>query len=293
MSKSIKVLLITCALFICVGCASQSQKQSNNQGQSQNQKLYKNTYPEQVEKDISVSATSSDKNKATEDTSGNKTEINEKMTLEGLTVCIDAGHGKTSRSSSEKEPIAPGSDIMKVAIASGTSGVCTKVSEESLNLKVAMKLKKALSDKGAKIVMIRETSTCDLTNVERAQLWNASSTDLTIRLHGNGINDSKVSGVLMMIPGEKYIKDKEIIRNSAVAGKYILEGVLKYTKAKSRGTVKSTDLTGFNWSKVPVVLLEMGFMTNPQEDKLLNTDEYQDKIILGIVEGIEKYKKSK
>jgi N-acetylmuramoyl-L-alanine amidase len=52
-------------------------------------------------------------------------------------------------------------------------------------------------------------------------------------------------------------------------------------------------LTGFNWSKIPVILLEMGYMTNVQEDKLLNSDDYQNKIVLGIVDGVTKYYSSK
>lgn len=215
-----------------------------------------------------------------------------KLPLEGLTICIDAGHGKTTKATNLKEPIAPGSDIMKAAVATGTSGVSTKITEASLNLTVSKKLKKALSDKGANIIMIRESDNCNLTNVERTKLWNSSGADLTIRIHANGINDSSVSGVLMMVPGDKYIKNREMIDESTLVGQYILNGVLKYTKAKSRGTVISNELTGFNWSKIPVVLLEMGFMTNPKEDKLLNTDSYQDKIVKGVVEGIEKYQSS-
>ena len=48
-------------------------------------------------------------------------------------------------------------------------------------------------------------------------------------------------------------------------------------------------MTGFNWSKVPVVLLEMGFMTNPEEDAKMETDEYREKIVSGIVNGLIKY----
>ncbi len=212
-----------------------------------------------------------------------------KLPLDGLTICIDAGHGKTDRTANLKEPIAPDSNIMKAAIASGTTGVSTKITEASLNLAVSKKLKKALSEKGANILMIRETEYCDLTNVERTEIWNSSDADLTIRIHANGLNDNTVSGVLMMLPGNKYIKNDEVLQKSTLVGQYILEGILKHTKAKSRGTVVSNELTGFNWSKIPVVLLEMGFMTNPEEDKLLNTESYQDKIVTGIVEGIEKY----
>lgn len=209
--------------------------------------------------------------------------------LSGFTVCVDAGHGKTSGRNSQKEPVAPASKIMKAAYASGTVGVFTKISEESLNLTVSKKLKTALSDLGANVIMIRETSQCDLSNIDRAELWNASGADLTIRIHGNGSDNSKASGVLMMVPGDKYIKDKDMLKKSEMAGQIILDKVIEKTGAKSQGMVKSTELTGFNWSTIPVVLLEMGFMTNVEEDKLLNTDEYQNKIVKGIVEGLLKY----
>lgn len=281
MKNCIKVLAITIVLFILAGCASQSQNQKVNNENSSNELGTELSASKSFNFSRSASSTSAGTTFTKED--------KEKTPLEGITICIDAGHGKTTKSTNKKEPIAPGSKIMKAATASGTSGVYTKITEESLNLTVSNKLKKALSDRGAEIIMVRETSRCELTNVERTKLWNSSDADLTIRIHANGIDDSKVSGVLMMIPGDKYIKDKEMLKKSEQAGQYILNGVLKYTQAKSRGTIKSTDITGFNWSKIPVVLLEMGFMTNPQEDKLLNSDAYQNKIVLGIVEGLVKY----
>lgn len=211
--------------------------------------------------------------------------------LKGMTICVDAGHGKTTRLfDGIKEPVAPGSEEMKAAIAAGTTGAVTRISEERLNLAVSLKLKKALAHKGAKVIMVRETHNCDLTNVERAKLWNASGAHLTIRIHANGSENSSVSGILMMVPGDKYVRDREMLKKSAQAGQYVMEGVLEHTGAVSRGTVKSTELTGFNWSEIPVILLEMGFMTNPEEDRLLNTGEYQDKIVQGIIEGVEKYK---
>lgn len=209
--------------------------------------------------------------------------------LDGLTICIDPGHGKLTKKVKSSEPIAPGSRLMKAATASGTTGVVTKITEESLNLSVSLKLKKALTEKGAEIIMVRETIVCNMTNVERTEFWNKSGADLTIRIHANGSDDKRVAGVLMMVPGDKYIKDADMLDKSTKAGKFIMEAVLNTTKAKSRGTVKSTDLTGFNWSKIPVMLLEMGFMTNPEEDRLLNTEAYQTRIVNGIVDGVGKY----
>ncbi len=317
MKNNIKMLLLFILLcagitFTCIGCAINSQKldynevngyvsepittktdTENNNSVTTSEKYnsdkvgVQNSLKQTQEEAIPTRSPSEDNTSRA--VSEHKISDKTKLPLEGLTICIDAGHGKTDRKADLKEPIAPGSDIMKAAIASGTSGVATKITEASLNLTVAKKLKKALSEKGANILMIRETEYCDLTNVERTELWNSSSADLTIRIHANGLNDDTVSGVLMMVPGDKYIKNDEMLQKSTLIGKYVFEGVLKHTKAKSRGTVVSNELTGFNWSKIPVVLLEMGFMTNAEEDKLLNTDLYQNKIVTGIVEGIEKY----
>lgn len=54
----------------------------------------------------------------------------------------------------------------------------------------------------------------------------------------------------------------------------------------NRGVIERNDLTGFNWSKVPVVLVEMGFMSNPEEDRLLSDDNYQNKLAEGLCKGI-------
>lgn len=284
MNSKIKILAVALVAFILTGCAGCSRESSKNNVHS--------GISEAESGAVNIVAVSTSSKSSSDKKQAKVKKTENKKPLEGLTVCIDAGHGITTKAVNKKEPLAPGSKIMKAAYASGTSGVYTKITEEHLNLSVAKKLKKALSDDGAKIVMTRETSKCDLSNVDRAKLWNSLNVDLTIRIHANGINDSKVTGVLMMIPGDKYINDKKMLKKSAQAGKYILEGFLKQTKAKSGGTVTSSELTGFNWSKTPVVLLEMGFMTNPQEDKLLNTDEYQNKMVTGIVDGMRQYRKN-
>ncbi len=275
------IILITFSLF--VGCMGSYQETVSSMENS----TYQDTATE-VKNVANETKNAADKTQNETD----KFKIEEKGILEGLTICIDPGHGKLTEKVRKTEPVAPGSQIMKAATASGTVGTVTKVTEESLNLSVSLKLRKALAEKGAKIVMVRENNVCNMTNIERTEFWNSSGADLTIRIHANGSIDKNVAGVLMMVPGSKYIKDKDLLEKSALAGKYIMEAVLKNTEAESKGTVKSTDLTGFNWSKIPVVLLEMGFMTNPDEDRLLNTDDYQNKIVSGIVEGVENYHKS-
>jgi N-acetylmuramoyl-L-alanine amidase len=207
--------------------------------------------------------------------------------LKGITICIDAGH--QAKPNFEKEPIAPGNSQLKIKDPGGTSGVVTKVPEHSLNLKVSKKLKVMLEGLGAKVVMTRERSDVNLGNVERAGIANNSNAHLFIRIHADGSENSGAKGMTILIPGKKYIKDQKILDQSKKAAQKLMNGLTNATGAKSRGITERDDMTGFNWAKVPMVLIEMGFMTNPEEDKLMQTDEYQDKIVRGITQGLIDY----
>lgn len=65
--------------------------------------------------------------------------------------------------------------------------------------------------------------------------------------------------------------------------------MVKNTGAKNRGVTRTDSMSGINWSKVPVTIIEMGFLSNEKEDKLLASSEYQKKIVQGMVNGINKY----
>ena len=202
----------------------------------------------------------------------------------GKVICIDAGHGITGKSGQEK--IAPDSSEKKPAHVSGTRGAA--MTEEQVALAVALKLEKKLSDAGAQVIMTRTTEKCDQSNIDRANFANDANADLCVRIHADGSSDSSAKGMSMLIPSGKYIKDKNMLATSKRAGETVLAAVLETTGAKNRGVVERSDMTGFNWSKVPVILIEMGFMTNQEEDSLLSSSAYQDKIVEGMLNGLEK-----
>lgn len=236
------------------------------------------------------------KNKAEKENTADteKNEVTEEVQkipgkFEGKVICIDPGHGKTSRK--EKEPIYPGAQEKKAANVSGASG--KHMTEEELNLEVGLKLKQELEELDAEVYITRTEHESDMSNIERAEFANGKKSDIVIRLHADGSESSSVAGVSMLLPSPKRVCEGyltgDIVKKSRMAGEYILEEVCRNTGAINRGTVERADMTGFNWSSVPVVLLEMGFMSNPEEEKKLSQDEYQRKIIAGIVSGLEIY----
>ncbi len=201
-------------------------------------------------------------------------------------VVIDAGH--QLRGNSAKEPIGPGSSIKKAKVSSGTRGIYTRVPEYKLNLKVALKLQKELRNRGYKVIMIRTTNNVNISNAQRSKIANNAHADLLFRIHANGAPSSKTYGYLTMVPASNQWT-RPIVAKSLKAGKLIHAATLRATGARNAGLVKSGTMTGFNWSKVPCVIAEMGFMSNKAEDKKLQTTAYQAKLVKGFANGIDSY----
>ncbi|MBQ7976328.1 MAG: N-acetylmuramoyl-L-alanine amidase [Clostridia bacterium] len=202
---------------------------------------------------------------------------------EAVSVCIDAGHGITDRN--EKEPVSPGSDTKKAANVNGATG------EEEFNLAVALLVEEKLSAAGIHTDMTRTTHECDKSNVERA--LQANNSDYCIRIHADGNNDSAVHGISVLIPEKSYYDDADFVDASKIMAQFILDETVAATGAKNNGLVIRGDLTGFNWSKIPVILIECGFMSNPEEKAKLQSPEYQEKIAQGIADGFLNYIKKK
>lgn len=205
-------------------------------------------------------------------------------------VAIDAGH--QLRGNSSTEPNGPGSSVKKAKVTSGTSGSATRLPEYKLNLQVAKKLKKELKSRGYEVVMIRTKHNVNISNVKRAQIANEAKADAFIRIHANSASDSSVSGALSMGPtnSNKYLSAK-IRKESRKLSQKVIRKFCQATGAKNRGVMYTDTMTGINWCKVPVTIIEMGFMSNPSEDRKMSTASYQEKMVKGIADGIDAYLK--
>lgn len=188
-------------------------------------------------------------------------------------VVIDPGHGADD----------PG----KV----GVSGI----NEKDLNLEIALRLKEYLSEQGIDVVMTREedvslaeegaqsVKVSDLK--KRVEIIEAAGADLAISIHQNSYTDSAVSGAQVFYYGD------------SVQGKLLAESlqqslVNNLDPSNTRAAKSNESYYILKKTSIPTVIVECGFLSNPEEEELLADAEYQEKIVLAICEGIQDYLES-
>ena len=206
-------------------------------------------------------------------------------------VCIDPGH--QAKGNSQLEEQAPGSSVKKAKVASGTRGTVTKKYEYELTLEVGLKLRNRLKEKEYRTFMIRETHNVNISNKERAIMTNKAGCTVYIRIHADSSHNSTVSGVSVLTSSSKNPHTKKVQKASDKLSRDVLSEFVKATGARNRGVSYRDDLTGTNWSTSVNTLIEMGFMSNPEEDRKMVSADYQNKMVTGIVNGIEKYLKER
>jgi len=187
-------------------------------------------------------------------------------TLLGKVIYLDPGHG--------------GRD-------SGTT--YKNIYEKDINLTMSKKIEQYLVAKGATVYLTRETDIdlstttqnkkrSDLNN--RAKLINESNSDMYISIHLNYISNSKWQGLQIFYNSKN--EENENIAND-------LTSYLKETSSNIRESKKENIYYMYKQITVPGVLIELGFLSNPNDRYRLTREEYQDKLAISIADAIEKY----
>lgn len=192
------------------------------------------------------------------------------MATASKVIVIDPGHG--------------GFDPGKVGI-SGSH-------EKDINLQIALRLREYLEQSGAKVIMTR-TSDQDLDGMEgkshknedmrqRKEIINGSKAQMLVSIHQNAFPQSKVKGAQIFY------------HKQSIQGKNLAEcvdrSIKKYAdKENTRKIKNSEDYYVLRVTNMPAIIVECGFLTNKEEEKKLNTKDYQDKMAWAIYIGIVEY----
>lgn len=177
------------------------------------------------------------------------------LPLQDETIVIDPGHG--------------GRDPGYV----GKTGIF----EKFLNLKIALKLRKFLADAGAKVIMTRtkDVSTRDSKIVKIA---NGRSADIFVAIHLNCYASPRVGGC------ETFYFTPQ----SKIFAKIMQKNVSRTIRLKNRGIKKVTYYV-VHHTKMPSVLVESAYLTNPREEKLMLDPQFQSRVAYGMYKGIKEY----
>lgn len=206
----------------------------------------------------------------------------QELRLTGIRIGIDPGH--QAHQNTQQERVSPNSSEMKAKVSSGTAGVRTGAPEYQVNLEISLKLREVLESMGCEVYMTRETNDVDISNQERALMMNEYGVDLVLRLHCNGAENSGTNGIGLYVNATG-----DIAEPSYAAAEQLLPAMVSATGARADGIFRRDTYTGLNWSTVPCILVEMGYMSNPEEDERLSDADYQQKMAEGIAEGICAY----
>ena len=287
--KSLILLGILIISMISFGCSNSNQSSDNevisNQNNSSQQSLQNN-------QENSAGNNSQDNNNS--QSNPQQSQITDNDNSQNKTgqyvICIDPGH--QAKGDMSQEPVGPGSSETKFKVSWGTQGVSTNIPEYELTLSASKILKSYLEQMGFKVIMTRETNDVNITNSERATFANENNADLVIRIHADGSDNTGITGASILIPSKDGQYTSAIFEDSSNCAKYVNEN-MQNNGFKVNGIFERSDLTGFNWSQVPVVLLEMGFMSNYTEDQNMSSPQYQEKMMTCVADGLDNYFKNK
>lgn len=205
----------------------------------------------------------------------------------GRKIALDPGQQK--KANNDKEPVGPGATATTVKMSYGATSVTTKKREYEWTMEFSLKLKAELESRGYEVFMTRETNDVDISNAERAKLVNESGADIYVSIQADAADNAQAHGIYAQLPTKNNAFVGYMYEKCKALSLALKNALISETGAKDRGLVEQDTIPAINWSQIPVSVLQLGFMTNKEEDTKLWQEEYQMKLAKAICDGIDSY----
>ena len=202
-------------------------------------------------------------------------------------IVIDPGHQQYGNS--EQEPVGPGASETKAKVSGGTSGTASGVPEYQLTLDIGLQLRDELEARGYQVIMTRDTNEVDISNSERATVANEAAAAACIRIHAKGAGDSRATGAMTICQTPGNVYNGDLYEESRALSDSVLNAYTEKTGIDYEYVWETDSMSGINWCRVPVTILEMGYMTNSEEDLQMQDPEFQVKMTDAIADGIDAF----
>ena len=185
--------------------------------------------------------------------------------LHGKTIVIDPGHG--------------GSD---------PGAVGKYITDAEVGLAVGQRLQKSLEAQGARVLMTRTSPDQRVGLIPRSDMANNNEADLFISIHGNSASNKNAKGIQVYYyapEGNANLYAQKYIRNNFA--QKVASGM--YNATGTGSSVRTANYSVLRENDRPSILVETGFLSNPEEGKKLADPKYQDKLAQGIYNGVVNY----
>ncbi|MGN0505587.1 MAG: N-acetylmuramoyl-L-alanine amidase [Lachnospiraceae bacterium] len=205
----------------------------------------------------------------------------------GHKIALDPGQQKNANS--DKEPVGPGATATTAKMSYGATSVTTKKREYEWTLELTLKIKEELQNRGYEVFLTRDTADVDISNAERAKLANESGADIYVSIQADAAENTAASGIYAQIPTKTNAFVGYMYDSCKALATTLQKALIAETGAKDRGLVEQDTVAAINWSQIPVTVLQLGFMSNKDEDTNLWSADYQAKLVKAICDGIDEY----
>ena len=202
-------------------------------------------------------------------------------------IVIDPGHQQYANT--EQEPVGPGASETKIKVSGGTSGIASGIPEYQLTLDIGLQLRDELERRGYTVILVRETNEVNISNSERAAVANEADADAFIRIHANGSDNHGATGAMTICQTPGNIYNGDLYADSRALSDCILNAYTEATGIDYEYVWETDTMSGINWCDVPVTIVEMGYMTNSEEDLQMQDPQFQEKMTDGIADGIDAF----